>query len=113
MRRTWWSVGLAGGLLAVAQGRPADPDVQFKVRGTWGRQYAYQKRPDDALKLLEAERYDFLKEDRVYLFGTLRLQQTQRSRSAARRETQASFSRLWLLQAKFRRCHHGPLKPRP
>jgi hypothetical protein len=33
---------------------PADPDVQFKVRGTWGRLHAYEKRPDAALPLLDA-----------------------------------------------------------
>lgn len=32
---------------------PMDPDVQFKVKGTWGRQLAYQKRPDLALPLLD------------------------------------------------------------
>jgi hypothetical protein len=33
---------------------PDNPDVQFEVRGTWGRQHAYQKRPDLALPLLNA-----------------------------------------------------------
>ena len=33
---------------------PNDPDVQFMVRGTWGRVYAYQKRSSEALELLDA-----------------------------------------------------------
>src|SRR5260370_42169226 len=32
---------------------PHEPDVQFTVRGACGRIYAYQKRPDLALPLLE------------------------------------------------------------
>jgi hypothetical protein len=33
---------------------PNEPDVQFEVRGTWGRQYAHHHRPDLALPLLDA-----------------------------------------------------------
>lgn len=32
----------------------ADPDVQFRVRGAWGRQFAHEKRPAEALALLDA-----------------------------------------------------------
>ena len=46
------------GLAAIAEPTlarwPAQPDVQFEVRGTWGRQYANQRRPDLALPLLDA-----------------------------------------------------------
>ncbi len=33
---------------------PADPDVQFKVRGIWGRQYASNRQPEQALPLLDS-----------------------------------------------------------
>jgi hypothetical protein len=32
---------------------PTDPDVQFRVRGIWGRQYAHLHQPDLALPLLD------------------------------------------------------------
>ncbi len=38
---------------AVLSRWPVDPDVQFKVRGTWGRLFAYQNCPDTALPLLD------------------------------------------------------------
>ena len=44
MRRTWWSVGLAGGLLAAAPGRAADPE--FQPRGD---------RPDPVVIQVQAE----------------------------------------------------------
>jgi hypothetical protein len=31
-----------------------DPDVQYRVRGTWGRQYAHQHQPERALALIDA-----------------------------------------------------------
>ena len=33
---------------------PADPEVQFRVRGIWGRQYAFKHQPELALPLLDA-----------------------------------------------------------
>ncbi len=33
---------------------PTDPDVQFRVRGIWGRQYAHQHQPETALRLIDA-----------------------------------------------------------
>lgn len=32
---------------------PGDPDVQYRVRGIWGRLYAYQRQPASALPLLD------------------------------------------------------------